>query len=344
MAPGLLYPLAMIRSILRSLRWRYVVIVGCVVVAALGGYAYSHHSEVNAGTDPAIQPVSRESTGVWLVDLRSALTQARARHKDVLLHFSPPAHRASATLQSAAAVLDSETLRRCLGESFVLVRMAPPSSASSPGNVTEVTTWAQKLGVASFPTFVLLDVQAKPYAKTELVATSAEKYQDEFRRLQKIRTNRDQALTQAGAVQGLERAKYLDKALAEVATFADSEYSDIERKIVDLDSQNAAGLKAKYESTVVTREIDSVIQSEVYPLADRGNYRAAVARIDRLIGELKPPRPQLQLLTAFKGQLYFSLGDKRRGTQVLDEAIAIDPQSESAARARAAKVQLMGAS
>jgi hypothetical protein len=334
----------MIRSTLKSLRWRYVAIAGCVAIAALGGYAFSHHPEVNAASDPEIQPVSRDLAGVWLVDLRPAFTQARSQHKDVLLHFSPPAHRASATLQSAAAVLDSEALRRSLGERFVLLRMAAPSNESSPGNATEVTTWAQKLAVTTFPTFVLLDAQAKPYAKSELVATSAEKYQEEFQRLQKTRTNRDQAMTQAAAVQGLERAKYLDKALAEVAIFADSEYSDIERKIVDLDPQNAAGLKAKYESTVVTREIDSVIQNEVYPLADRGNYRAAVARIDRLIGESKPPRSQLQLLTAFKGQLYFSLGDKRRGTQVLDEAIAIDPQSESAARARAAKAQLMGAS
>jgi tetratricopeptide (TPR) repeat protein len=247
-------------------------------------------------------------------------------------------------LQSAATVLNSEVCRRPLSESFVLVRLAAPTLDASAGSITETTTWAQRLGVASFPTFILLDSQAKPYAKSELVATTSEKYQEEFRRLQQVRTNRDLAMTQADAAQGIERAKLLDKALGEVASFADTEYADVERKIVDLDSKNAAGLKAKYESTVATREIDAVIQNEVYPLADRANYRAAITRIDRLISDIKPPRPQLQLLTAFKGQLYFSLGDKRRGAQVLDEAIAIDPQSESAARARAAKAQLLGAS
>jgi tetratricopeptide (TPR) repeat protein len=149
-------------------------------------------------------------------------------------------------------------------------------------------------------------------------------------------------LALAGRATGAERAKLLDQALAAVAPFADSEYVDIEHQIVALDPQNVAGLKSKYESAVVSRELDAVIQNEIYPLADRGKYAAAIARLDRLIAQTKSPRPQLQLLTAFKGQLYYSLGDKRRAARFLDDAIAIDPQSESAARARAAKLQLAG--
>ena len=124
--------------------------------------------------------------------------------------------------------------------------------------------------------------------------------------------------------------------------FADSEYVDIEHQIVKLDPQNVAGLKSKYESAVVSRELDAVIQNEIYPLADRGKYAAAIARLDRLIAQTKSPRPQLQLLTAFKGQLYYSLGDKRQAARFLDDAIAIDPQSESAARAEPQNFNWLG--
>jgi tetratricopeptide (TPR) repeat protein len=116
----------------------------------------------------------------------------------------------------------------------------------------------------------------------------------------------------------------------------------LEDEIVKLDAENAAGLKSKYEPTVAYRQIDAAIQSEVYPLIDRGNYKAALARIDRLIAHTKPPRPQLQLLIAFKGQLHYSLGEKKLAAQFLDEAIALDPQSESAQRARSARLQIDG--
>jgi len=187
-----------------------------------------------------------------------------------------------------------------------------------------------------------LDADAKPYARSELVAADAESYLNEFQRLQQVRVRRDEALALAADAQGTERARLLDRALTAVAAFADSEYNDVERQVIALDPQNAAGLKSKYESAVVSRDLDTVIQNEVYPLVDRSNYRGAIARIDRLIVEIKSPPPQLQLLTAFKGQLYFSLGDKHRAAKFLDDAIAIDPQSESAARARAAKLQLAG--
>jgi Tfp pilus assembly protein PilF len=105
---------------------------------------------------------------------------------------------------------------------------------------------------------------------------------------------------------------------------------------------NRAGLKAKYDPTLIANEADSTIQNEVYPLVDSGDYAGAIARLDHLIGTVKPQREQLQLLLAFKGQLYFSSGDKQKAVGALDDAIALDPQSEPAARARAARQQIVG--
>ncbi len=324
----------MIQQMPKILVWGGVAACGCLVTAALGGYAFTQR----AATPAVVREVPSPE---WLSEMRPAIDCAKAQQKDLLFEFSAPADMPSSAHSVEAAVLDTEAFRRSVGANFVLVRLAP-SKETSPGSLTEVTTVAQRLGVARFPTFVLLDADAKPYAKSELLASDVAGYQQEFRRLQEIRIQRDQALGLAAGAKGIERAKLLDKALTAVAPFADSEYANVERQVVDLDPQNVAGLKAKYEAAVVGRDLDAVIQTEIYPLADRGNYQAANARLDRLITETRSPRPQLQLLTAFKGQLYYSLGDKQRAARFLDDAIAIDPQSESAARARAAKLQLAG--
>lgn len=324
----------MIAPFSRVLRWSGLAACGCLVTAALGGYVFTRRADT--------RPVVREvPSSEWLSDVRTAVASAKAQHKDLLFEFSAPTEMAASVHALDAAVLDTEAFRRAAGDMFVLVRLAP-SGETPAGGLTEVTTLAQRLGVARFPTFVLLDADRRAYAKSELVAADADSYHKEFRRLREIRTERDQSLSLAATAKGIERARLLDKALAKVAPFADSEYADVERQVVDLDPQNVAGLRSKYESAVVARELDAVIQNEIYPLADRGNYKAAVARLERLINETRAPRPQLQLLTAFKGQLYYSLGDKKQAARFLDEAITLDPQSESAARARAAKLQLAG--
>ncbi len=184
-----------------------------------------------------------------------------------------------------------------------------------------------------------MDTDGTPYAKSELVTNETAAYQHEFERLQQVRTRRDAELALAAQATGVERARHLDAVLTTVGSLADSEYAELERQVTELDPQNVAGLRAKYEPVVTHRNIDRAIQEEVYPLADRGQYRAAIDRLDRLVVEARPSRSQLQLLLAFKGQLYFSLKDKRAAAKLLDEAIALDPNSESGRRARDAKQQ-----
>jgi tetratricopeptide (TPR) repeat protein len=159
-----------------------------------------------------------------------------------------------------------------------------------------------------------------------------------------IRLVRDVALAAAGATKGAERAKHLDAALTAVASFVDPEYADVVQQLIAADPTNVTSLRAKYEPAALARRADAAVQNEIYPLIDRGEYPAAIARIDRLIGEINPRHEQLQLLLAFKGQLYFTLGDKHRAAEFLDSAIAVNPTSESAGRARAARAQILGGS
>jgi tetratricopeptide (TPR) repeat protein len=309
-------------------------VTGCAVALCFGGFA--HRDNVSPPPD-AIE----SQDPLWLQDLNPALAMAKAQQKDVLLEFSAPQDSAGSAGALESDVLDRASFRREVGRSFVLARMAS-SSDLSPARITQVTTCAERLGVAHFPTFVLLDPDGRPYAKSELVASDAIAYQEEFSRLRGLHARRDEAIALAQAAKGIDRAKHLDDALAAVGPFAESEYADLRREVIDLDPENAAGLKAKYEPAILARQIDATIQGEIYPLADRGEYSAAIARIDRLMNEIKHTPAQLQLMMAFKGQLFYSLGDKRKAAELIDQAISIDPASESAGRARAAKLQMSG--
>ena len=125
-----------------------------------------------------------------------------------------------------------------------------------------------------------------------------------------------------------------------VGPLADTEYSALEQRVTELDPQNSAGLRAKYAAAVTRHKLDRVVRDEVYPLVDRGEFRVAIARLDRLIADAEPSRSQRQLLVALKGQMYLGLRDQQTSAKLLDEAIALDPKSESGRRVQATKLQL----
>jgi hypothetical protein len=105
------------------------------------------------------------------------------------------------------------------------------------------------------------------------------------------------------------------------------------------DRQNAVGLWAT-ETAIAHRKVEQIFREEVLHLVDRGQYAEAIARLDRLVADARPTRDQLQLLMTLKGQLYFGLNDTQMSVQVLDQAILLDPDSDSGHRAQNAKYEV----
>jgi hypothetical protein len=277
----------------------------------------------------------------WLDDLRAAKAVAKAEHKDILLEFARPVAESAPVIAAthSKTLLDSDLFLNRAGAAFVLLRLTV-SPEMPDRTVARVTHLLARMAVTRFPTFVLLDSQGVPYARSELITQRVSEYRREFDRLRQIHVRRDRELTLAAVTTGIECARHLDAVLKIVGPLADTEYADLELRVTELDPKNKAGLRAKYEAAVVHRKIDRAIQAEVSPLMDRREYQAALARLDLLMAGAKPSRDQLQRLLAFKGQAYCGLNDRQRSAKVLDQAIALDPQSESARRARDVKQQL----
>jgi hypothetical protein len=294
-------------------------------------------AESAAPSNAAVPPAPK-----WLVDLRAAQALAKAQHKDLLIEFTRPLSSNGAQPSNDTAstkVLDSNAFLRPVGSAFVLLRLSF-SPDTPPNQLARVSAWAMRLGVTKFPTFVVLDSEGIPYARSEFVSQAAIAYCSEIQRLRRVRDRRDRELVRADATTGLERARHLDTVLKAVGPLADTEYSVLEQRVTELDPQNSAGLRAKYNAAVTHHKLDRAVRDEIYPLVDRGEFRAAIARLDRLIADAKPSRAQRQLLVAFKGQMYFGLRDQQTSAKLLDEAIALDPNSESGRRIQTAKLQL----
>lgn len=276
----------------------------------------------------------------WLADPQQALALAKTANKDVLIEFDGPG---SATEPDAfhAAVSDTREFRGGAGRKFVLVRLSS-SADVSPERATQIATWCERLGVIQFPTLALLDAQNRPYASAVCQSKDSGEALRLLDSLAHKKVERDDELARAKGVAGVERARHLDAALQAVGSFAGEAYIDVMREILVLDSNNSAGLHAKYQTTVAEVTINQAVQGEVYPLIDRGNLTGAVQRLDRLIAETDASPQQRQLLLAFKGQLYFSLHDNLNAARSFDDALRIAPDSDAAAKVRAARAQVLG--
>lgn len=304
-----------------------------VGAAALGFLGHSNGSAEppKPTVDAAVAPVALGR----LTDPDAAAAVAVASGKDILIEFAGPE-------AATGSFSDSDTFVRALSESFVLVRLA--SSVDAPAETAaRVATWGQRLGITRFPTLVLLDAKGRPYAETVGDAKNADASLQVLHQLQRVKSERDREFAAAERSANLERARHLDAGLQVVGRFATGPaYVDVMRRVVELDGDNAAGLRAKYAGAVSGIDVDVAIQSEVYPLIDRGDLREAIGRIDRLLADARPPTGQRQLLLAFQGQLYFSLHDTRRALDVFDQALRIDPHGEAAATVLAARKQVIG--
>jgi len=314
-----------------------------MTICALGAVTLDLLLKPPAPPVPIAHPASSAAPlSTWLDDWRTAQLIASSQGKDILLEFTRPVNLCStgtATPKSSATVLDSDAFLRPIGGAFVLLRLTL-SHDTPPENAARFSTWATRLAVTKFPTFVLFDSHGAPYAQSELVAKGALAYLCEFQRLRKVRKKRDRQLALADATAGIERAHHLDAALNQVARFADTEYADLQQRVTELDPQNSAGFRSKYETTIRHRQVECAVRDDVYPLINGGNYASAIARLNAIVADAKPPRDELQRILAIKGQLYYGLHAKEMSTKLFDEAIALDPKSELGRRAQDVKREL----
>jgi thiol-disulfide isomerase/thioredoxin len=262
----------------------------------------------------------------WFNNYEAAKDQAVKEHKDMLLVFSGSdwCHWCQKLQEE---VFSQERFNQEAEKDFILVEIDFPRKKEIAETIKEQNqNLAKKYKVTGLPTVILADAGSNPYAKTGYQPGGADAYLTQLKDLRSSKDKRDNLLAEANKVNGLERAKLLDQALAimmENNLLGDR--NKLMEEIVKLDPDNKAGLKEKY-----------ILQHKVAPiekaLQKTGNFDQALTDLDKLLKEETNLQPEdRQRLYLFKASICLKgKRDKESGISSLEQAAKAAPDTKIA--------------
>ncbi len=188
-----------------------------------------------------------------------------------------------------------------------------------------------KYGVKGVPTIFLADAKGRPYYETVgYSGDPADKYVANLKEQIATLAKRDAAFAKAEKASGAEKAKLLADGLSLVNDeMALKTYGDVVSQIIELDADNKAGLKAKFEG--LKNSVGFKAELEAATRGSRDKPEETLAAIDKLIAEKEPTGEALQEAVFSKSAILFQT-DKAKAKELLLEAQKLAPESETGKR------------
>lgn len=270
-----------------------------------------------------LRAASSSSSDIWTTDVPAALKRAAKEKKDVLLDFTG-SDWCVWCVRLDSEVFGKDAFVKEAPKRFVFVKLDFPRKTKLPAELQKQNQeWLEKLGVQGFPTIILADAKGRPYAKTGYREGGPEAYLTHLKELAEKGAALKKAIAEAARARGAEKAKLLDKALADLdPSLVGAAYKDLIEEIIAADAGNEAGLKNKYALILV--------QGDVQAAMGRRDMDGAMAIIEKAFEELRPEGAQAQDLYVFKGLIQYNKGDKEAAIKTFQTAFAAAPRSERA--------------
>lgn len=265
----------------------------------------------------------------WTDNYAQAQETAAAEGKDLLLDFTG-SDWCGWCIRLNEEVFSHDEFKQFADENFVLVELDFPNQKQlSEEVIAQNAELNERFAIEGYPTIILTDAQGLPYGQTGYQAGGPEAYVAHLQELQAIRVERDENLAAAAEVEGLEKAQLLHNAMQAVGDdLAVKHYGSVVDEIMALDADNAAGLKGHYEMLALAEEQRAALNAAMSGDM-QGDPQGVIASIDELLEDEALTPPIRQEALAMKSQIMmFVLEDKPGAKVVLEEAIAIDPESE----------------
>ncbi|MEM9416566.1 MAG: thioredoxin family protein [Planctomycetota bacterium] len=279
----------------------------------------------------------------WSDNYEESLALAETNGQDVLLDFTG-SDWCGWCIRLNEEVFSHDEFKTYAGENFVLVELDFPSQKQlSEEVVAQNAELQEQFGIEGFPTIILADAQGRPYAQTGYQAGGPEAYVAHLEELKQKRVQRDEYFAAADEAEGIERAQRLHDAMQVLGDdMAVKHYGSVVDEIMAIDADNEAGLKAHYEALALAEEqragLDELMSGNV-----QGDPEGTIAGIDTFLEDdaLVPAIRQEAL--AMKSQIMmFIMQDQVGAKAVLEEAIAVDPDSEMGQMLQGALEQFFG--
>jgi len=301
----------------------------------------------------------------WITSMDDAMATAKADGKSIIIDFTG-SDWCGWCIKLDKEVFSQSLFQEYANDHFVLVELDFPRKIElAEAQVKHNEKWRDKFVIQGFPTIILADDNGDEFARTGYRPDGPAPYVDHLGGLLKGKEVRDVALAAAAKVEGIARAKMLDWAMSiEGITVPDSDV--LMQEIVDLDSEDLAGLRTQYQLKLNDKMIDDgfqKIQEKAYRKGDpegaledldalTSKYEASpekaaelmAARID-LLGMAGSTEDALAALEAYlaredvenehkqvvgRSAIGLLLSEQRvdEAVEAFDRAIALDPESE----------------
>lgn len=279
----------------------------------------------------------------WTSDYAAAKTTAAEAGKDLFLEFTgsdwcPPCMRLN------SEVFSKEEFLTAAKEHFVLVKLDFPRDKSKLGEETikQNEELSDQYGIEGFPTIMLCDAEGRPYAATGYRDGGPDGYLKHLEELRAKRVARDAAFKTADESEGVAKAKALYAAIdamgletATVTEFYGSVIEDIKKN--DPDDETGMVKQAAVQEQL------SGFQEKINELAQSGDFEAILPEIDNVLKTDGLSPEQKQEITVTRAIVFAQLGRFDEAIQVVDDAVAIAPESEIAPQLGGLKAQLVEA-
>ena len=266
------------------------------------------------------------------MDFEKAKAQAAKEEKSILMEFTgsdwcPPCKAL------AKNVLTQDVFKTEMPKNFVLLKLDSPrdKSKQTPEEIEQYKVLSAKYGIQGVPTIFLADAKGRPYYQTVgYSGDPADKYVANLKEQLGTLAKRDAAFAKAEKATGTEKAKLLAEGLSLVDDeMALKTYSEVVAEIIELDADNKAGLKTKFDGLKNSVEFKSELEATMS--SNRGKPEDILTAIDKLIAEKKPTGAALQEAVFMKSSILFQT-DKAKAKEMLLEAKELAPQSETGKR------------
>ena len=275
-------------------------------------------------------------------DLDAARAKAQAEHRDVLVDFTG-SDWCGWCVKLDKEVFHQPEFKAEAGKTFELVQLDFPhdKSKQTPEITARRKAWKTELKSSSFPDILLLDEKGKVFGQMNYREGGVKPFLASLEAQRQGRIRRDAALAAAEKSQGIARAQHLDEALT---ALNDEDvllryYGDVISEILKLDASGEAGLKAKYQGVLARKKAES----EIDRLCGEKDGAVMLAKMKEYASRSGLPAEtrQYALYMAAAVACERMLKDAPQGLALIDEAMAIAPDSELAKeRLPDAKVRL----
>ena len=261
---------------------------------------------------------------IWQTDFAAAKAKAQKENKLLLIDFTG-SDWCGWCKKLKKEVFSQKLFQQKAAQEFVLVELDFPQKTKLDEKLTAQNQGlAKAYAISGYPSIVLTDADGVEFARTGYKPGGAQTYLDH---LQGFVKNYQQAQIfeqEATKLDGIEKAKKLDQAIALlVANGSKRSYDDLSDEIIALDKDGKAGLRPKYELPKKISAIESQLKQDK-------DFDKAVAELDKLAPQASNvPSLQQQIYLFQAGILIKGKGDKTKGLERLQLAQKAAPDTQT---------------